>query len=154
MATKNVRPERRSESTALSERLLDLNEAAAAIVVKPATLYQWAYQRRLPVVKLFGPRGALRFREGDIRALIARSVLPALRPTAEDRGDNDNEGFCTSPSPRLPGASTSPRRFRNVSLCMAARAPDDDAPPVRTDGQAAISGRSLTACGMGSERQR
>jgi len=78
MATKNVRPERRSESTAPPERLLDVNEAAAALAVKPATLYQWAYQRRIPVVKLFGPRGALRFRERDIRALIAGSIRPAL----------------------------------------------------------------------------
>jgi hypothetical protein len=36
-----------------------VNQAAALLAVKPATLYQWAYQRRLPVVKLFGPRGAL-----------------------------------------------------------------------------------------------
>ena len=43
-----------------SERLLDVQEAAALLAVKPSTLYQWAYQRRIPVVKLFGPRGALR----------------------------------------------------------------------------------------------
>ena len=79
MATRKVRPERRSESTALFERLLDVKEAAAALAVKPATLYQWAYQRRIPVVKLFGPRGALRFRESDLRALIAGSVRPARR---------------------------------------------------------------------------
>ena len=48
--------------------------------------YQWAYQRRIPVVKLFGPRGALRFRERDIRALIARSVRPAL-------GGSDGRGL-------------------------------------------------------------
>jgi predicted DNA-binding transcriptional regulator AlpA len=48
--------------------------------LKPSTMYQWAYERRLPVVKLFGPRGALRFRLSDIEALIARSVRPALRP--------------------------------------------------------------------------
>jgi predicted DNA-binding transcriptional regulator AlpA len=61
-----------------TERLVDVHEAAAILRVKAATLYQWAYQRRIPVVKLFGPRGALRFREGDIRALITRSVRPAL----------------------------------------------------------------------------
>jgi predicted DNA-binding transcriptional regulator AlpA len=86
MATTKVRPERRSESAALSERLLDVNEAAAALAVKPATLYQWAYQRRIHVVKLFGPRGALRFRAGDIRALIARSVRPVL-------GESDGRGL-------------------------------------------------------------
>jgi excisionase family DNA binding protein len=68
---------------ALPDRLLDVNEAAAMLAVKPATLYQWAYRRRLPVVKLFGPRGALRFRESDIRALIASSVRPALQRSTD-----------------------------------------------------------------------
>jgi predicted DNA-binding transcriptional regulator AlpA len=62
-----------------SDRLLDVQEAAAMLAVKPATLYQWAYQRRIPIVKLFSPRGALRFRLSDIESLIARSVRPALR---------------------------------------------------------------------------
>src|SRR5207244_2801795 len=66
-----------------SDRLLDVHEAAALLAVKPATLYQWAYQRRLPVVKLFGPRGALRFRLSDVDALIAGSVRPALRDRRE-----------------------------------------------------------------------
>lgn len=61
------------------DRLLDVREAAAMLGLKPGTLYQWAYQRRLPVVKLFGPRGALRFRQSDVEVLIARSVRPALR---------------------------------------------------------------------------
>ena len=79
-------PRGAAKSTALFERLLGVNEAAVALGVKPATLYQWAYQRRIPVVKLFGPRGALRFREGDIRALIARSVRHAL-------GGSDGRGL-------------------------------------------------------------
>ena len=61
------------------DRLLDVHESAAMLAVKPATLYQWAYQRRIPVVKLFGPRGALRFRVSDLEALITHSVRPALR---------------------------------------------------------------------------
>jgi predicted DNA-binding transcriptional regulator AlpA len=65
------------------ERLLDVREAAAMLALKPATLYQWAYRRRIPVVKLLGPRGALRFRERDIRALIASSVRPALQRSAD-----------------------------------------------------------------------
>jgi predicted DNA-binding transcriptional regulator AlpA len=77
MATTKVRAVERG-NTNPNDRLLDVNDAAAMLVVKRATLYQWAYHRRIPVVKLFGPRGALRFREGDIRALIARSVRPAL----------------------------------------------------------------------------
>jgi excisionase family DNA binding protein len=70
-------PGRRGEP--LHDRLLDVHEAAALLAVKPATLYQWAYRRRIPVVKFFGPRGALRFRESDLRALIAGSVRPARR---------------------------------------------------------------------------
>ena len=67
-----------------SDRLLDVREAAVLLAVKPKTLYQWAYQRRIPVVKLFGPRGALRFRLGDLEKLIAVSVRPALRSPSED----------------------------------------------------------------------
>jgi excisionase family DNA binding protein len=62
-----------------TERLLDVHEAAALLGVRPRTLYQWAYKRRLPVVKLFGPRGPLRFRLSDVLRLIAASVRPALR---------------------------------------------------------------------------
>jgi hypothetical protein len=62
-----------------------VNEAAAMLAVKPATLYQWAYQRRIPVVKLFRPRGALRFRSSDIGNLITSSVRPSRR-RSKDRG--------------------------------------------------------------------
>jgi predicted DNA-binding transcriptional regulator AlpA len=85
LATTKVRAEGRGNSTAPTERLLDVNEAAAMLAVRPATLYQWAYQRRLPVVKLFGPRGALRFRSGDIEKLIARSLRPAVRSEEDIR---------------------------------------------------------------------
>lgn len=61
------------------DALLRVREAAQLLGIKPATLYQWAYQRRLPVVKLFGSRGALRFRRNDLEALIGRSLRPALR---------------------------------------------------------------------------
>lgn len=73
----------RSQAPASPDRLLDVHEAAAMLAMKPATLYQWAYERRIPVVKLFGPRGALRFRLSDIEALIARSVRPPLRADRE-----------------------------------------------------------------------
>jgi excisionase family DNA binding protein len=61
---------------AAPDRLLDVRAAAALLAVKPATLYQWAYQRRIPVVKLMGR--ALRFRESDLRKVIAEGVRPAL----------------------------------------------------------------------------
>lgn len=77
-----------------ADRLLDVQEAAALLAVKPATLYQWAYKRRIPVVKLFGARGALRFRVSDIDALIARSVRPALRAeqTSAEAGTTETRG--------------------------------------------------------------
>ena len=62
------------------DHLLDVHEAGAILGVKPGTLYQWAYERRIPVVKLFGLRGALRFRLSVIRKLIADSERAALQP--------------------------------------------------------------------------
>src|SRR5438132_545281 len=64
------------------DRLLDGREAAALLAVKPATLYQWAYQRRIPVVKLMGR--ALRFRLSDIEKLIADGVRQPLRGMIEE----------------------------------------------------------------------
>jgi len=72
-------------SVAEPDRLLDVREAATLLGVAPKTLYRWAYERRLPIVKLFGPRGALRFRLSDIENLIGRSVRPPLR-SSSDRG--------------------------------------------------------------------
>jgi excisionase family DNA binding protein len=67
------------------DRLLDVHEAAALLAVKPATLYQWAYQRRIPVVKLLGR--ALRFRLSDLEQLIAKGLqLPLRKTDPEDRG--------------------------------------------------------------------
>jgi len=65
------------------DRLLDVREAAALLGLKPATLYQWAYERRIPVVKLFGR--ALRFKLSTIEKLIADSERPALRALADSR---------------------------------------------------------------------
>ena len=73
-------PSQHDEPTqAPGDRLLDVHEAATLLGLRPATLYQWAYKRRIPVVKLFGRRGALRFRLSDVERLIKDSVRPALR---------------------------------------------------------------------------
>jgi len=64
------------------DRLLDVRQAAALLGVKVSTLYQWRYQRRIPVVKLFG--SALRFRLSAIQKLIADSERPALTPDDQD----------------------------------------------------------------------
>ena len=70
---------RRGKQTALDapDRLLDANEVAAMLAVKPSTVYQWAYQRRIPRVKLFG--SALRFRLSTIQKLMVDSESSPLR---------------------------------------------------------------------------
>src|SRR5438477_584483 len=65
---------------ALPDRLLDVNEAAEMLGLAPATLYDWAYKRKIPVVKPSGPRGPLRFRLSAMLKLIERWERPALRP--------------------------------------------------------------------------
>lgn len=64
------------------DRLLDVREASEMLAVKPSTLYQWAYQRRVPTVKLFGR--ALRFRLSVIQQLMKTSDRPALREHLDD----------------------------------------------------------------------
>ena len=59
------------------DRLLDVHEAAALLGLQPCTLYQWTYERRIPVMKLFGR--ALRFKLSTIEKLIRDSERPALR---------------------------------------------------------------------------
>lgn len=59
----------------MAERLLNVTEAAAMLGLKPATLYQWAYERRIAHVKL---GGALRFRLSALEKLIVQSEVSAL----------------------------------------------------------------------------
>lgn len=65
------------------DRLLDVRGAAAVLGLKPSTLYQWAYERRIAYVKI---GGALRFRQSAIEQLIAKSEVRPLKPLA-DRGE-------------------------------------------------------------------
>jgi excisionase family DNA binding protein len=61
-----------AQSTQTSpDRLLDVREAAEMLGLKPSTLCRWAYERRIPVVKLFGR--ALRFRMSDLQELVTGS---------------------------------------------------------------------------------
>ena len=60
------------------DRLLKIDEAAAMLGLKRATPYQWAYERRIPVVKPAGPRGPLRFRLSTLQRLIAEWERPAI----------------------------------------------------------------------------
>jgi excisionase family DNA binding protein len=68
------------------DRLLNVKEAAAMLSMKGATLYQWAYQRRLPTVKLYGR--SLRFRLSVIQGLMRKFDRPALRPIADGPGED------------------------------------------------------------------
>jgi excisionase family DNA binding protein len=60
------------------DRLLRVDEAAAMLGITPATLYQWAYERRIPVVKPNGPRGPVRWRLSTLQRLIEEWERPAL----------------------------------------------------------------------------
>ena len=58
------------------ERLLNVREAAEILGLKPSTLYQWVYERRIAHVKL---GSAVRFRLSAIEKLIADSEVKPLR---------------------------------------------------------------------------
>ena len=64
----------------MAERLLNVAEAAEMLGLKPSTLYQWAYERRIAYVKL---GGALRFRLSAIEKLIAKSEVQPLKTVAD-----------------------------------------------------------------------
>lgn len=59
-----------------SDRLLNVRDAASMLGLKPSTLYQWAYERRIAYVKI---GGALRFRHSAIEKLIAASEVRPLK---------------------------------------------------------------------------
>ncbi len=65
----------------MSDRLLRPEEVAAMLGIAVSTVYAWAYERRLPVVKLRGR--ALRFRLSVIERIIKEDERPALRAIAE-----------------------------------------------------------------------
>lgn len=66
----------------MSDRLLTANEAAEMLAVRPNTLYQWAYERKISSVKLMGR--AVRFKLSEIQRLIKASERHALRTQAEE----------------------------------------------------------------------
>ncbi len=72
------------------DRLLGVHQAADLLGIKVSTLYQWNYERRIPVVKLFGR--ALRFRLSAIQKLIADSERPALTPDKQDENKTRGRG--------------------------------------------------------------
>lgn len=60
-----------------SDRLLDVHAAAAFLGVAHRTLYKWAAQGRLPVVRL---GRAVRFRMSALRGLVCEHEEPAVAP--------------------------------------------------------------------------
>ncbi len=91
-----VRPEP-GKGAPLPDRLLDVHEAAELFGVAPATIYDWAYQRKLPVVKPSGPRGPLRFRLSVMLKQIEKWERPALRPLREKVDGNGRAGGVQQP---------------------------------------------------------
>jgi len=55
--------------------LLDVREAAEYLKVKVPTLRKWRFERRLAVYKI---GRNIRFKKGDLDALIQQSLIPAL----------------------------------------------------------------------------
>lgn len=62
------------------DRLLNVRDAATMLGLKPSTLYQWAYERRIAYVKI---GGALRFRHSTLQNLIATSEVPPFKRLAD-----------------------------------------------------------------------
>jgi excisionase family DNA binding protein len=79
------RPPENGTGALVPDRLLKVDEAAAMLGLTPATLYQWAYEKRIPVVKPNGPRGPLRFRLSTLLRLVDQWERPALGPSRVDR---------------------------------------------------------------------
>ena len=61
------------------DRLLDVHQAAELLGLKAPTLYAWAHQRKVPVVKPSGPRGPLRFRLSTLLKLLDKWEVQARR---------------------------------------------------------------------------
>jgi len=62
-----------------ADHLLDTHAAAAFLGVAPRTLYKWAAQGRLPVIRL---GRSVRFRMSALRALVQEHEEPATIPLA------------------------------------------------------------------------
>lgn len=60
----------------MSDHLLTARQVADRLGLKVSTVYQWAYERRLPTVKL---GRALRVRDSEVERFIRRNERPARR---------------------------------------------------------------------------
>ena len=66
------------------EPLLNVKQAAEILGIRPATVYQHVWKRRIPHVKVLG---ALRFRASDLEAWIgAHTVTPKCSRVEPPKG--------------------------------------------------------------------
>lgn len=65
------------------DRLLDVNEAAALLGLRPRTLYKMSYERRIPTVKI---GRSTRFRQLTLLRLMEEWERPATKPQRQDDG--------------------------------------------------------------------
>jgi len=57
-------------------RLLNVEEAARLLAVRPATIRDWIWRRRIPVVRI---GRAVRLRESDLQQMIESGFVPQAR---------------------------------------------------------------------------
>lgn len=69
-----------------ARRLLSRREVAALFGVSPHTIYRWACEGRLPVVRTLG--GRRRYPADEIMRLVRDQTVPALEALRERRGRN------------------------------------------------------------------
>jgi len=65
----------------MEQSLLTVKEAASMLNLKASTLYRWAEERKLSVVKI---GRSIRFLLTDIERFIAKHRRPALKETDEN----------------------------------------------------------------------
>jgi excisionase family DNA binding protein len=66
----------------IDDKLLCVAEVAEMLCIRPTTVYQWSYERRLRTVKL---GRSLRFRQSDVETFIRSCERPALRGKQDER---------------------------------------------------------------------
>jgi DNA binding domain, excisionase family len=87
------------------ERLLTPGEVATLFRVDPKTVTRWAAAGRISSIRT--PGGHRRFRETEVRALLAgEPVMPRSLP-AEPAGPDEVTSESVAPKPRTPAAEPS-----------------------------------------------
>ena len=85
------------------DRMLNVRQAAALCGMRPKSMYDLASQGRIPHLKLFGR--TLRFRESDIRRVLAEAEIP-VKPAMLSTGSSTVGFSRASKTKKLNGEST------------------------------------------------